>query len=83
MKYSKNPIINRFLQITIEDGKSVRGLALAHYPSSAKSVTFCLGDGTDLEYVTEQDGPAFMKSWKDASEFVKRLRNVDLSPAIC
>ena len=83
MKYSKNPIINRFLQITIEDGKSVRCLALGHHPNVAKTVTFCLGDGTDVHYVADEGGSAFMKSWKDAAEFVKRLRNVDLSPAIC
>lgn len=82
MNYSKNPIINRFLQITIEDGKSVRGLALRHSPSSSKTVTFSLGDGTDLHFVADQSGTAFMNSWKDASEFVKRLRHVDLSPAI-
>lgn len=82
MNYSKNPIINRFLQITIEDGKSVRGLALGHCPTSNKTVTFSLGDGTDVHYVADQSNSAFMKSWKDAGDFVKRLRHVDLSPAI-
>lgn len=81
MNYSKNPIINRFLQITIEEGKSVRGLTLGHCANSEKVVTFMLGDGTDQQYVAGQDGRSFMTSWKDAADFVKRLRSVDLSPA--
>lgn len=82
MKYSKNPIINRFLQLTIEEGKSVRCLELGHCPNSTKTVRFRLGDGTDCQFVDDQDSRTFMKSWQDASDFVKRLRHVDLSPAL-
>lgn len=81
MKYSKNPIINRFLQLTVDEGKSVRGVALCHCPDSAKTITFSLGDGSDCQFVADQDNRTFMQSWQDAADFVKRMRHVDLSPA--
>ena len=79
--YSKNPIIDRFLQLTIEEGHSVRGVSLCHCPDAEKTVVFSLGDGSNRTLVADQDNAAFMTWWKDTSEFVRRLRNIDLSPS--
>jgi len=80
--YSANPIINRFLQLTIEEGQSVRGVSLCYCTSMSKQVIFSLGDGSDQTLTSEHDTSAFMDWWKDACEFVKRLRGIHLSPAL-
>lgn len=80
--YSRNPIIDRFLQLTIEEGHSIRGVSLCYCTDSSRRVVFSLGDGSDQTLVSEHDSSAFMEWWKDASEFVKRLRSVHLSPAL-
>lgn len=80
--YSKNPIIDRFLQLTIEEGKSVRGVSLCYCTDSSLRIIFSLGDGSDQTLVSDYDSGSFMGFWRDASEFVKRLRGINLSPAI-
>ncbi len=79
--YSQNPIIDRFLQLTIEEGHSVRGVSLCHCPDAAKTVVFSLGDGTNRTLLAGQDDGSFITWWKDTSDFVRRLRNIDLSPS--
>lgn len=82
MNYSTNPIINRFLQLTLEEGKSVRGVALSYDCCEEKKVIFSLSDGTNCQYGPVTDNRAFSGWWKDTSELVKKLRNVDLSPVL-
>ncbi|RYD34246.1 MAG: hypothetical protein EOP87_09575 [Verrucomicrobiaceae bacterium] len=80
--YSRNPIIERFLQLTIQDGQSVRGVSLSYCMDSSQQVVFSLGDGSSQTLVSGQDTSAFMECWKDACDFVKRLRGIHLSPAL-
>ena len=83
MTYSKNPIIDRFLQLTIDEGKSVRGVALTHSPSSTgKTVVFSLDDGTNCQLVTDSDRGAMIAWWRDSSNLMKKFRHVDLNPVV-
>ena len=79
--YSQNPIIDRFLQLTVQEGQSVRGVFLCHCPDAEKTVVFALADGSNRTLIADQDDSAFMTWWKDTSDFVRRLRNIDLSPS--
>ena len=81
MNYSKNPIIDRFLQLTIEEGKSVRGVSLCQRPNSCKVVVFSLDDGSDSHLVDTTDGSNFVSMWRDSSAMIRRFKSVDLSPA--
>jgi hypothetical protein len=82
MSYSKNPIIDRFLQLTVDEGKSVRGLALTHRPDLQKTVVFSLDDGTDCQIVSREDSSAIIGWWRDASDLMKRMKHVDLNPSM-
>jgi len=81
MNYSKNPIIDRFLQLTIEEGKSVRGVSLCQRPNSCKVVVFSLDDGSDCHLADMADGSNFVSMWRDSSAMIRRFKSVDLSPA--
>lgn len=81
MNYSKNPIIDRFLQLTIEEGKSVRGVSLCQRPNSGKVVVFSLDDGSDHHLADITDGSNFVSMWRDSSAMIRRFKSVDLSPA--
>jgi hypothetical protein len=80
--YSKNPIINRFLQLTVEEGRSIRGVSLCYCTSSSRQVVFSFADGSDQKLVSESDNSAFNEWWKDACDVLKRLRGVHFSPAL-
>jgi hypothetical protein len=82
MSYSKNPIIDRFLQLTVDEGKSVRGLALSHSSNSQKTVVFSLDDGTNCQIVSREDSGALIAWWRDASALMKRMKHVDFNPAV-
>lgn len=82
MTYSKNPIIDRFLQLTIDEGKSVRGVALAHSPNAGKTVVFSLADGTNCELVTRGDRSVMIGWWRDSSDLMKKFRHIDLNPVV-
>jgi hypothetical protein len=79
--YSKNPIIDRFLQLTIDEGKHIRGVSLCYCTSSLRQVIFSLDDGSNEKLVSDLDPCSFNASWKEACEFLKRLRGIHMSPA--
>jgi hypothetical protein len=81
MNYSKNPIIDRFLQLTIEEGKSVRGVSLCQRQDSNKVVVFSLDDGSDCQLLDGTDGAALVSQWRDSTALIRRFKSVDLSPA--
>lgn len=79
--YSKNPIINRFLQLTVEDGQFIRGVTLCYCTSNSRQVVFSFDDGSDQRLVSDHDHSVFTDWWMDACDFLKRLRGIHLSPA--
>lgn len=79
--YSKNPIINRFLQLTVEEGQFIRSVSLCYCTSSSRQVVFSFEDGSDQRLLSDHDYSAFNDWWKDACDFLKRLRGIHLSPA--
>lgn len=80
LHFSDNPIINQFLHLTIDEGHQVRGLSLGYGPGS-HTVVFSLQDGSQSTFSTERTNGNFNSWWREAADFVKRLRSIDLSPA--
>lgn len=81
-RYSENPIIDRFLEFTIGEKKSVLAVSLYQGQDCLDHVIFTLEDGTSQTLDSELNSQEFMAWWQEASEFVRHLRGMCLSPGL-